>query len=112
MIKEIEETIEWAKRQEDLNKEDMLEQVKEDIFSIIEKSQVLNEDDLYEIEKVLDQHAGYQNMELNRLCETATHEEAVKKESHLNKSIEDIKSAYDRITEIRAKLENQRKRRL
>ncbi len=75
----------------------------------MKKQNELTKDDLYEVEKILDYYAGLQNKELCKLCETATHEETMRKESNLNDSIKEVKESYDRIKEIREKLEKRRK---
>ena len=78
------------------------------------KQNTLNNDDFYEIEKMLDVQAGWINDKLNQYCTTAINsafieKKGVKYEKILNRSINSLVNSRDKIKSIRNKLESIRK---
>lgn len=70
----------------------------------------LSKDDLYEIEKILDVQAGSISEQLNRLCNTAIHFDALNmpKPNPLDKPIKSMNESYDTVKLIRDKLKSMR----
>ena len=67
-------------------------------------------DELFEIERVLDTYAGIILNRLNKLCQTAIHFDAVRKdkENPLDSPIASLKRSYERIRQISSRLEARR----
>jgi hypothetical protein len=69
----------------------------------------LTKDDLYEIEKALDIYSTYFIPNINKMCEVGIRWDALgKKDNPLHDLILEHKRGYDRIKEIRDKLQKER----